>query len=62
MNDKLSWVLHYHHNLFHADMVERAINDDSVTLDDFIKGYEQICISERDTDDDEFTPNEFKNV
>lgn len=62
MYDKLGWVLQYHHNVFHADMVEKAIMDDNVSLDDFIKGYEAVCISERDTDDDEFTPNEFKNV
>ena len=62
MNDKLSWLLESHYNLFHADMIQRAMNDDSISLKDFIAGCVAIHTSERDTDEDEFTPNEFKNV
>ena len=62
MNNKFAWLLDCHYNIFHSIMIQRAIYDDSVSLDDFITGCEQISISERDTDDDEFTPKEFKNV
>ena len=62
MQDKLSWLLQSHYNIFHADMIQRAMNDDSISAEDFIKGCVAIHTSERDTDDDEFTPAEFQNV
>lgn len=62
MNDKLSWLLESHYNLFHADMIQRAMNDDSISLKDFIVGCVAIYTSERDTNDNEFTPIVFKNV
>lgn len=62
MEEKLSWLLESNYNLFHADMISRAIYDDNVSLKDFIVGCAAIHISERDTDDDEFTPKEFENV
>ena len=62
MQDKLSWLLQSHYNTFHADMIQRAMNDDSISAEDFIKGCVAIHTSERDTDDDEFTPAEFENV
>ena len=62
MDEKLSWILESHYNLFHADMIQRAMYDNNVSLLDFINGCNAIRESERDTDDDEFTPEEFKNV
>lgn len=62
MDEKLSWLLESHYNLFHADMIQRALGDDTISLKDFVTGCVAIHTSERDTDDDEFTPNEFKNV
>ena len=62
MSDKLSWLLESHYNLFHADMIKRALGDDTISLKDFIEGCVAIHMSEKDTEDDEFTPKEFKNV
>lgn len=62
MNEKLSWLLQCHYNLFHADMIQRAMYDDSVSLLDFIVGCVAIHQSEKQSDDDEYTPSEFKNV
>ena len=62
MQDKLSWLLQSHYNTFHADMIQRGMNDDSISAEDFIKGCVAIHTSERDTNDDEFTPAEFQNV
>lgn len=62
MADKLSWILENHYNLFHADLIERAIFDKDISLATFICGCVKIGMSERDTDNDEFVPDEFKNV
>lgn len=58
---KLSWLLDAHYNLFHADMICRAIHDESISIEDFIHGVTMINTAERN-DEDEFTPEEFKNV
>ena len=60
--EKISWYLQTRHNMFHADMIQRAMFDDSISAEDFINGCVAIHASERDTDDDEFTPAEFENV
>ena len=59
---KLGWLLDSHYNMFHADMISRALHDDSVTIQDFIHGCVSIAMAERDMDDDEFIPKEFENV
>lgn len=59
--EKISWYLQTRHNMFHADMIQRAMFDDKVTMADFIGGATEIVVSERDTDDDEFTPTQFQN-
>ena len=59
MNEKLSWLLESHYNLFHADMIQRALNDDSISLQEFVDGCTAIDASERYTENDEFTPKEF---
>lgn len=60
--DKLQFLLQRHYNLFHADMIMRAIFDNDVSFSDFSDGEYKINVSERMTDDDEFTPEEFANV
>ena len=60
--EKISRYLQTRHNMFHADMIQRAMFDDSISAEDFINGCVAIHASERDTDDDEFTPAEFENV
>ena len=60
--EKLSWFFEQYYNLFHADMICRAILDDSVSANDFINGVIAIGLVESDDDSDEFTPEEFINV
>jgi len=62
MLEKLSWLLQSHYNTFHADLIQRAMTDVNVSFKDFILGCVAIHTSERDTDDDEFVPEQFKNV
>ena len=59
---KLSWLLGTRFNLFHSDMIQRAITDDSIDLDNFALGVRAIENAEKNGDDDEFTPMHFKNV
>ena len=60
--EKISWYLTARHNMFHADMIQRAMFDENISLAEFITGTTEIVVSERDTDDDEFTPTQFQNV
>ena len=62
MEEKLSWLLETHYNLFHADMISRAFFADGVSLETFIRGCVDVHMSERDSEDSEFTPDAFKNV
>ena len=62
MDEKLKWLLDNQFNLFHADIIWNALHDENISLDKFIAGYNAIKASERDTDDDEFVPEEFKNL
>lgn len=61
-NDKMKWLLESHYNLFHADMISRALYNASISLKDFILGCSGINVSERDGENDEFTPKEFANI
>jgi hypothetical protein len=61
MNEKIMWILESKYSLFHADLICRAMHDDSISLEDFINGCKKISESERD-DVDEFVPNEFKSL
>ena len=62
MNEKLSWLLDCHYNLFHSDLINRALHDDRVCFADFIKGCVDIHLAELDDDGDEYVPKEFKNI
>lgn len=60
MQEKLSWFLENYYNLFHADLISRAMHDDSISLADFIDGVYAIKMDE--SENDEFVPEQFKNV
>jgi hypothetical protein len=61
IQEKVEWFLEQHFNMFHADLINRAIYDDSVSLEDFINGCRLIMETECG-DDDEFVPSEFMGV
>lgn len=52
--DKLGALLEQRYSLFHADLIMRAISDESVSREDFICGCEEILANE--ADEDEYTP------
>ncbi len=60
--EKLSWLVCCHYNVFHADLITRAMTDDNISMKDFIIGCVQIHQSEKDNEYDEFVPKEFENV
>ncbi len=66
--DKISWYLSARHNLFHADMIQRAMFDDAISQADFIEGVTDIVTIEGCDEKtgtkcaDEYTPAVFKNV
>ena len=60
--EKISWYLQARHNMFHADMIQRAMFDDKVSLADFIGGVSDIVVNEGEDGTDEYTPAEFENV
>lgn len=58
--DKLSIVLTYHFSMYQADMLERAIFDESIDADTFQKGLEDLeKYRATNAEDDEYTPEEF---
>ena len=62
MEEKLSWLLQQKFNLFHADLISRALHDDSIDIFSFMEGFKEVERSERDTDNDEFVPEVFAEV
>ena len=62
LEDKISHVLDGKFNLFHSALINRALWWGHISYEDFVKGYDEIVKSERDTDDDEFVPDVFKDV
>lgn len=61
-SDKMYEILLYHWNIFHADMITRALYDENLPVDKFIAGYKKIAQSEENEDSDEFIPEEYKNI
>ena len=53
--EKVNYLLLQSYNMFHADMILRAIQDDTLSLNDFIHGRNLIKGAERE-DLDEFVP------
>lgn len=53
---KLTALLEAHYNLFHADLIHKALTDDYITLSSFGNGIKEILRAER-RDEDEFVPD-----
>ena len=60
--EKLSLILAAHFNIFHADLILRALVDKNVSLETFAEGLLKVYESERLTDDEEFVSEEFVGV
>lgn len=60
-SDKIYDYLVWRHNIFHANMIHRAVYNEKVSAEDFLSGCKKIHESERDGED-EFIPSEFENV
>lgn len=60
-SNKVYDYLVWRHNIFHAEMIHRAVYDKNVSEEDFLSGCKKIYESERDGED-EFIPSEFENV
>ena len=59
--DKLLNILQQHFNLFHANLICRAVQDDTISVNDFKFGVKAIQDSE-ECGQDEFVPQVFQNV
>lgn len=59
--EKVNYILMQQCNIFHADMITRAIEDEALSLNDFIHGRNLIMGAERD-DLDEFVPKGWEEV
>ena len=57
--EKLSTVLTWHYSMYQADMIERAIFDDTISLSDFKDSFNELVRGIRDDDDDEYSPGVF---
>ena len=63
MNKKLEWLLGtWFGDSFHCSMIEKAINSESVSLAEFINGFDSLRNAQWDNKDDfeTFIPDEFK--
>jgi len=58
--DKLGALLEQRYSLFHADLIMRAISDESVSREDFMHGCEEILAKE--VNDDEYTPQCWEGI
>lgn len=59
--DKLTALLENHYNLFHTDLIFRALTDKELSVESFEQGIIEIQDSEQ-TDDDEFVPKMWSEV
>lgn len=59
--DKLTALLENHYNLFHTDLISRALTDKELSVESFEQGIIEIQDSEQ-TDDDEFVPKMWSEV
>jgi len=60
-SDKIYSYLSWRHNIFHADMIHRAIYNEDISEKDFMSACQKIYSAEEDGMD-EYTPSEFENV
>ena len=58
MEEKIKWLLEHKYNLFHADVINSALHNGKVTLENFRRGCVAIETAE-ENDDDEFEPDWF---
>lgn len=56
--EKIEWLTTHHRNLYQAEVVQRAIFDEKISVEDFAKGYAEMEKSEF-WDDAEFIPEVF---
>lgn len=56
---KLTALLETHYNLFHTDLIRRALTDDYITLSSFGNGIREILRAEA-KDNDEFVPDRWE--
>lgn len=59
--DKINDLLMLHHNIFISDMITRAVQDESLPREDFIRGYREI-MQAKQVDNDEFVPGGWEKV
>lgn len=59
--DKINDLLMLHHSIFYSDMITRAVQDESLPREDFIRGYKEI-MRPVPADNDEFVPDGWENV
>ena len=59
--DKINDLLMLHHSIFYSDMITRAVQDESLSREDFIRGYKEIMRAES-ADNDEFVPDGWEKV
>lgn len=59
--DKINDLLMLHHNIFISDTITRAIQDESLPREDFIRGYREIMQAEQ-ADNNDFVPSGWENV
>lgn len=58
---KVNYLLLQQCNIFHADLITRAVQDETLSLNEFIHGRNLIMGAERN-DLDEFVPKGWENV
>ena len=59
--EKVNSFLKRKYNIFHADLITRAIQDESISVDKFVIGCGLIAIAEQQ-DKDEFVPKGWEEV
>ena len=62
-SEKICLVLQERFNIYTSDLICRAISDESLSVESFSEGYGKISKkSLSGIEDDEYTPEEFKNI
>lgn len=59
--EKVNYILKLKYNMFHADLITRAIQDESISVDKFEIGCNLIGIAEQQ-DNDYFVPSGWEEV
>jgi hypothetical protein len=59
--DKVNSLLMTKYNIFHADLITRAIQDESISVDKFVIGCNLIGLSE-EQDNDYFVPSGWEEL